>query len=35
MTSEPETVLILTPVKNATSFLDSYFAGLDKLTYPA
>ena len=35
MTSEPETVLILTPVKNATSFLDSYFAGLDKLTYRA
>jgi Anp1 len=31
----PETVLILTPVKNASRFLDTYFAGLDKLSYPA
>jgi hypothetical protein len=29
------TVLILTPVKNATMFLNSYFAGLGRLTYPA
>jgi glycosyltransferase involved in cell wall biosynthesis len=34
MTPDRSTVLILTPVKNATSFLDTYFAGLDKLTYP-
>jgi glycosyltransferase involved in cell wall biosynthesis len=33
-TSSP-TVLILTPVKNAAAFLDSYFAGLARLTYPA
>jgi hypothetical protein len=31
----PETVLVLTPVKNASRFLDTYFAGLDKLSYPA
>jgi peptide chain release factor subunit 1 len=35
MGSDRQTVLILTPVKNATGFLDTYFAGLDKLTYPA
>jgi hypothetical protein len=29
-----ETVVILTPVKNASRFLDNYFAGLDKLSYP-
>ncbi len=28
-------VLILTPVKNAAAFLDSYFSGLGSLTYPA
>jgi hypothetical protein len=31
----PETVLILTPIKNASRFFDSYFAGLARLTYPA
>jgi len=35
MGSDRQTVLILTPAKNATGFLDSYFGGLDKLTYPA
>ncbi|MBV8118807.1 MAG: hypothetical protein JO081_02575 [Alphaproteobacteria bacterium] len=35
MASDRETVLILTPVKNATGFLDTYFAGLSKLTYGA
>jgi len=35
MASERQTVLILTPVKNATGFLDTYFAGLARLTYPA
>lgn len=30
-----ETVLILTPVKNAARFLNTYFAALAKLTYPA
>ena len=35
MGSESQTVLILTPVKNAAGFLDTYFTGLDKLTYPA
>jgi peptide chain release factor subunit 1 len=35
MVSDSQTVLILTPVKNATGFLDTYFAGLDKLTFPA
>src|SRR5215471_14695081 len=35
MASEQQTVLVLTPVKNATGSLDTYFAGLDKLTYPA
>jgi hypothetical protein len=33
--SASPTVLILTPVKDGTSFLDAYFAGLEKLTYPA
>jgi hypothetical protein len=28
-------VLILTPMKSASRFLDSYFAGLETLTYPA
>ncbi len=31
----PETLLILTPVKNAARFADSYFAALARLTYPA
>jgi len=35
MASDPQTVLILTPVKNAAAFLDSYFGGLEKLSYPA
>jgi hypothetical protein len=35
MASDRQTVLILTPVKNAAGFLDTYFAGLDRLTYPA
>ena len=35
MSANGETVLILTPVKNAARFLDTYFAGLEKLTYPA
>jgi hypothetical protein len=35
MASDRQTVLILTPVKNAVGFLDTYFAGLDRLTYPA
>ncbi len=35
MAPDHQTVLILTPVKNATRFLETYFAGLDKLTYPA
>ncbi|MBV8399086.1 MAG: hypothetical protein JOZ17_10135, partial [Acetobacteraceae bacterium] len=35
MASAAKTVLILTPVKNAAGFLDTYFAGLDKLSYPA
>jgi len=30
----PETVLILTPIKDAVHYLDRYFAGLGKLTYP-
>ncbi len=29
-----QTVLILTPIKDAVRFLDSYFAGLARLTYP-
>ena len=29
-----ETVLILTPVKDAGPFLDEYFRSLDSLTYP-
>jgi peptide chain release factor subunit 1 len=35
MSGDPESVLILTPVKNAVSFLDHFFAGLCTLTYPA
>jgi hypothetical protein len=35
MGTADQTVLILTPVKNATGFLDTYFAGLDKLSYPS
>jgi hypothetical protein len=35
MGTADQTVLILTPVKNAAGFLDSYFAGLAKLSYPA
>ena len=34
MNSDRPTVLILTPVKNAVRFLDSYFAALATLTYP-
>lgn len=34
MTQPPASVLILTPVKTASRFLDSYFAGLKSLTYP-
>jgi hypothetical protein len=34
MNAKPQTVLILTPVKNAARFLDSYFACLDRLAYP-
>ena len=30
-----ESVLILTPVKNAALHLDTYFRGLERLTYPA
>jgi glycosyltransferase involved in cell wall biosynthesis len=30
-----DTVLILTPVKNAAPHLDTYFRGLERLTYPA
>jgi Anp1 len=30
-----ETVLILTPVKNAAGHLDAYFRGLERLTHPA
>jgi len=33
--SRGETVVIMTPVKNAGRFLDTYFAGLAKLSYPA
>lgn len=33
MSSRTETVLILTPVKNAVGFLDTYFAALAKLSY--
>ena len=35
MASGTETVLILTPVKNAVGFLDAYFDSLAKLSYPA
>jgi peptide chain release factor subunit 1 len=34
MAPAAQTILILTPVKNATSHLDAYFAGLDRLSYP-
>lgn len=34
MESASETVLILTPVKNATGFLDTYFSGLYRMSYP-
>lgn len=34
MPPRPATVLILTPVKTAARYLDGYFAGLEKLTYP-
>lgn len=34
MTQRSATVLVLTPVKTAARFLDSYFAGLESLTYP-
>ncbi len=32
---EGETVLILTPIKDAVRFVNSYFSGLARLTYPA
>jgi hypothetical protein len=32
--SEVERILILTPLKNASPFLDSYFTLLDRLSYP-
>jgi hypothetical protein len=32
--SQPETVLILTPVKDAAAHLDDYFRALERLTYP-
>src|SRR5215211_3155683 len=32
--AKAESVLILTPVKNATPYLDRYWAGLGSLTYP-
>jgi hypothetical protein len=34
-TPAPATVLILTPVKDATPWLDGYLDGLTRLTYPA
>ncbi len=34
MTNAAPSVLILTPMKSASRFLDSYFAGLERLTYP-
>ena len=34
MRSGRQTVLILTPVKNAVAHLETYFAGLDRLSYP-
>jgi len=34
MASTVQTVLTLTPVKNAAGHLDAYFAGLDRLSYP-
>ena len=32
--SQTETILILTPVKNAAKHLETYWAALEKLTYP-
>src|SRR4051812_2347923 len=34
MSNSSASVLILTPMKSARRFLDSYFAGLERLTYP-
>jgi hypothetical protein len=34
MSNSSASVLILTPMKSAFRFLDSYFAGLKRLTYP-
>ena len=34
MFPRPATVLVLTPVKTAAHFLDSYFGGLEALSYP-
>ena len=34
MTNSQASVLILTPMKSVRGFLDSYFAGLQRLTYP-
>lgn len=34
MNQRSATVLVLTPVKTASRFLDGYFAGLESLTYP-
>lgn len=34
MSNSSASVLILTPMKSARRFLDSYFAGLEKLTHP-
>jgi Anp1 len=35
MATQSESILILTPVKNAARFLDSYFRSIAGLTYPA
>jgi hypothetical protein len=35
LTSNPANVLILTPIKDAASYLDNYFEGLRSLTYPS
>ena len=35
MESNGATILILTPVKDAARFLDTYFSAIDKLSYPA
>jgi len=34
MSNSSASILILTPMKSARRFLDTYFAGLEKLTYP-